>query len=219
MIDLIEFLKVPTNQAFVLVGAFLFMQFVGEVLEFKGKIVPEFLKVRKYFARKKKEHEVLAKMPDIIAKFENLPDVAQTLSDVQRTLSEVNEHYSRDNITMRDKWMESVDRRFCESDRWMKTLDQKLDQNNADTLSIKIDNMRNTIIGFSQYVSIESNPVTREQYTRVFKLHSKYEETITENGMTNGEVDIAFRIITESYEQHLRNRTFIEDVRGYNVPM
>ena len=33
--------------------------------------------------------------------------------------------------------------------------------------------------------------------------------------MTNGEVDIAYRIISESYETHMRNHTFIEDIRGY----
>ncbi len=33
--------------------------------------------------------------------------------------------------------------------------------------------------------------------------------------MTNGEIDIAYRIIKESYGQHMRNRSFIEDIRGY----
>ena len=32
--------------------------------------------------------------------------------------------------------------------------------------------------------------------------------------MTNGEIDINYQIIKESYEEHLRNHTFIEDVRG-----
>ena len=33
--------------------------------------------------------------------------------------------------------------------------------------------------------------------------------------MTNGEVDIAHRIIQESYEQRIRTHSFIEDARGY----
>lgn len=33
--------------------------------------------------------------------------------------------------------------------------------------------------------------------------------------MTNGEVDIAIRIIKEAYENHMRNHTFIENIRGY----
>lgn len=33
--------------------------------------------------------------------------------------------------------------------------------------------------------------------------------------MTNGEIDIAYHIINESYEQRLKLHSFIEDVRGY----
>lgn len=59
--------------------------------------------------------------------------------------------------------------------------------------------------------------VTREQFNRVFKLYAEYEEIIEANGLTNGEVDIAYRIIKESYETHMRNHTFVEDALGYDV--
>ena len=61
----------------------------------------------------------------------------------------------------------------------------------------------------------DNAPVTREQFNRIFKMYEEYETIIESNGLTNGEVDVAFRIITESYENHMRNHTFIEDVRGY----
>jgi len=61
----------------------------------------------------------------------------------------------------------------------------------------------------------EKNSVTREQFNRIFKLYEEYEEIISSNGMTNGEVDIALSIIKESYEKHMRNHTFVEDARGY----
>lgn len=83
------------------------------------------------------------------------------------------------------------------------------------TLSILIDNKRSSIINFASYVIDESKPVTREQFNRIFKLHQEYENIITSNGMTNGEVDIAIRIIKEAYENHMRNHTFIENIRGY----
>lgn len=35
--------------------------------------------------------------------------------------------------------------------------------------------------------------------------------------MTNGEVDIAIRIIKESYEKHMRHHSFVEDIRGYDI--
>ena len=59
--------------------------------------------------------------------------------------------------------------------------------------------------------------VTREQFKRAFKIYAEYEDIIKDNGFTNGEVDIAIRIIREAYENHLRNHTFVEDVRGYTV--
>jgi hypothetical protein len=58
--------------------------------------------------------------------------------------------------------------------------------------------------------------VTREQFNRIFKQHEEYEDIIKANGIKNGEVDIAYRIISESYETHMRNHSFIEDIRGYH---
>ena len=53
----IEFLGIPATIAIALVGLFLILQVIGELCELKGKIVPEFLKIRKYFKRKKQEKE------------------------------------------------------------------------------------------------------------------------------------------------------------------
>ena len=80
-----------------------------------------------------------------------------------------------------------------------------------------IDSKRNTIINFAAKVIDKNCMVTREQFNRVFKLYAEYEEIIEANGLTNGEVDIAYRIIKESYETHMRNHTFVEDALGYDV--
>ena len=56
----------------------------------------------------------------------------------------------------------------------------------------------------------------REEFNRIFKVHKKYEDFLEEHSMTNGEVDIAYRIIKDSYERHMRNHNFVEDIRGYN---
>lgn len=66
MINYIEFLNVPAKIAIVLVGLFLVIQVIGELLEFKGKVVPEFAKIRKVFARRKKERMLLQKMEKTI---------------------------------------------------------------------------------------------------------------------------------------------------------
>lgn len=204
MLDYIEYLNIPVKVAIILIGAFLIMQLVGEFLEFKGKVVPEFVKVRKVFARRRKEREMMQKME-------------KTLDQVQVTMDELNKHYSTDNIQMRDEWIKRVNSKLEQYDASMAELDRKLDKNNSDTLSILVDNKRNVIISFASMVIDETKPVTKEQFNRIFKLYEEYEAIISANGMTNGEVDIAIRIIREAYENHLRNHSFIEDIRGYSV--
>lgn len=202
---MLEYLKVPQNWIVVVIGAFCVMQGLGEFLEFKGKIVPEFLKIRKYFQRKKKEREVLAEMPTVLAKVKTL-------------LNNVDQHYSADNITKRDNWMQWVNDKSKEYDNYgacLAELRMKMDENNAITLSLLIENKRSAIIDFASKVIDEKYPVTREQFNRVFKTYKEYEEIIEQHHLTNGETDIAIRIIQESYEQHMRNHTFVEDVRGY----
>lgn len=223
MLGFIQYLNIPTKIGLVLAGIFLVIQIIGELLEFKGKVVPEFIKIRKYFKRKKKEREALEKMPALMETFEQVPE---TLNAVKALLNDVNQHYSNDNITKRDCWIKEVNEHIADSERkraeqndLMRELSEKLDKNSADTLSILIDNKRNSIINFASYVIDEKNPVTREQYKRIFKIHEEYENDIEKNGLTNGEVDIAIRIIKESYENHMRSHTFVEDIRGYDVKL
>lgn len=204
MMAYIEYLNMPVKVAIVVVTAFLVMQLIGEILEFKGKVVPEFIKIRKIFARKKQERELFNKMTN-------------TIEQVQVTLNDLNQHYSTDNITMRDKWIEKVNDKFDQYDKTMEELSKKMDKNNRDTLAILIENNRSAIIGFASLVTDETKPVTREQFNRIFKLYKSYEEIIQENELSNGEVDIAIRIIREAYEKHIKDHSFVEDVRGYSI--
>lgn len=58
MISYVEYLNIPAKIAITLIVLFFCMQIVGEILEFKGKVVPEFIKIRKVFARRKHERMV-----------------------------------------------------------------------------------------------------------------------------------------------------------------
>lgn len=202
MTTYIEYLNIPTKIAIILVGTFFILQIIGEILEFKGKVVPEFIKIRKYFLRKKQEREILHQVPT-------------TLTEVQQSLNEFKTHYSTDNIRMRDDWIKSVNESLKENDKLIKQLNEKLDKNNADTLSLLIENKRNIIIDFASKVIDDNSLVTRERYNRILRLYKEYEELITKNGLTNGEIDIAYHIIMDSYENHMKNHSFIEDIRGY----
>lgn len=223
MVNYIEYLGLPTILGMIIVGLFLCIQVIGELLEFSGKVVPEFVKIRKYFARKKKERQALSKVIVLVDKYE---EVSETITEVKRLLTDIDKHYSKDNIAMRDGWMKEVnehisdsERRRKEQDSLMRELSEKLDKNNEDTLSLLIDNKRNAIINFASKVIDENSPVTREQFNRILKIYEEYEEIIENNKLTNGEVDIAIRIIREAYENHMKNHTFIEDIRGYDIKL
>lgn len=202
MLEYLEYLNLPVKIGVAIVGLFLISQVIGELIELKGKTVPEIIKIRKYFARKKKERQTMR-------------DMVQTIDDVKKTLNELNMHYSTDNINMRDNWIKSVNSKLEQNDTYIKKLEQMLDKNNRDTLSLLVDSKRNSIINFASFVIDGKTPVTREQFNRIFKLYEEYEEIIKSNGMTNGEVDIAIRIIKESYECHMKSHTFVEDLKGY----
>lgn len=204
MIDFIEYLGIPGTIAIVIIAFFFILQVVGEILEFKGKVVPEFIKVRKYFQRRKREREALT-------------EALQTMSDVKKTLETINGHYSADNIRMRDNWMKGVNEKLECHDEWVQKFTQMLNKNNQDTLELLLESMRSAIIGFASVVADPNAPATREQFNRIFKIHKRYENLIKENDLVNGEVTIAYRIILESYEQHMRNHTFIENMRGYEI--
>lgn len=202
MLNYIEYLNVPSQIAIALIAVLFVLQLIGEFLNFKGKAVPEIMSIRKYFARKKSERKVIRELPD-------------TIQDLKDIVNHINEHYNEDNISERDKWIDSVNNKLMLEDRLVRDLDKKLDEANKDIVSILVDSKRDTIIDFASKVSNSKALVTKEQFNRIFKLYKEYEDLISNNGLTNGEVDIAYRIIVESYEEHLSNHTFIEDTRGW----
>ena len=202
MLDSMEYLGISTTIIAIVVGVLLVMQIIGELIEFKGKTVPELFKIRKYFSRKKAERQLLTELPD-------------TVKEMKKIVNNIDRHYNSDNIAMRDKWIDSVNNKLAVNDDLIRKLNEKIDENNKDTLSLLIDNKRNAIIDFASRISSPDVPITKEYFHRIFKLYKEYEDIIEENGMTNGEVNIAYRIIVESYEKHLQNHTFIEDIRGW----
>lgn len=200
MVSFVEYLNIPVKIALIIIGIFFVIQIIGELLEFKGKVVPEIVKVRKYFQRKKREKQ----------------EAAQTLKDVKVLLADVNAHYSADNIAKRDSWMQRVNDRAVTYDTFIKDMGEKFGDVVKVLEEIFVQSSRDRIIDFATKVSDEKSMVSREEFNRIFKVHKKYEDFLGERNLTNGEVDIAYRIITDSYEGHMRNHTFIEDIRGYN---
>lgn len=203
MEKLVEILGIPGTSATLLVVGYILLQIIGELLELKGKIVPEFFKIRKYFKRKKEEKEAAQRL----------------LNEVRATMEELNRHYSEDNITQRDNWIEQINektRLYDESVKQLVAMQGTLEASNEMTLDLYINVNRNRIIDFaSKVANCKDTDISREEFNRIFKVYENYEETIERYNKTNGEVDIAYRVIQEAYQERLRARTFLEDKRGY----
>lgn len=206
MLELIEYLRglldVPSVFLIIIVCLFLVLQVIGELMEVFGKAAPEIMKYRKYLARKKKEREIINEMAD-------------TLKKTTKLLNDVSMHYSEDNISKRDAWIKSVDQRLNDNANHWKTLDDKLDKNNAVTLSLLIENKRSWLLAFANKAADANSQITREEYRRFFKTYQEYEDILAENNMTNGEADVAYRIVVESYEDRMHHHNFLENLRGY----
>lgn len=200
MINFVEYLQLPAQIAVVVIGAVFVMNVIGEILEFKGKVVPEFMKIRKYFSRKRHEKK----------------ETAQTLKEVRQLLGDVNAHYSADNITKRDNWMQWVNNRADVYDTSIVEIKNQLTSVTEVLEELFVQNSRDRIIDFATKVTDGKNLVSREEFNRIFKVHAKYETFLEERKMTNGEVDVAILVIQESYAQHMKEHTFLEDVRGYS---
>jgi predicted nuclease with TOPRIM domain len=209
MLGDLEYLNVPIDIIAIIIGFLVVSNLIGEALKLKGILAPEFMRIRDRIKRKKQESEILHQLP-------------QTLKEVQEELKEFKSHYDKDNIVKRDKWIQNVNCKLEEHDDWRKEFDKKLDdtndkldKNNDITISILINNQRSEILNFASKVIDERYPVTREQFNRIFKIAREYEEIIESEGLENGEVEIAIRIIKEAYADHLKCHSFIEDQRGY----
>ena len=208
MLGYLEYLKLPAAVAGAIVGILLVANLVGELLELKGKVVPEFMKIRKYFKRKRDE------------KREN----AETLKAVKLLLADVNAHYSADNISKRDAWMNWVNSRadvydnsIIEIKDNLALVTSALQDNSKLTEELFVQSSRDRIIDFGILVADGEKIISREQFHRIFKVHDDYEKFLKKRGLKNGETDIAMRVINESYATHMREHTFLEDVRGYNT--
>ena len=202
MIAYIEYLGMPTKVALALVGMFLVMQIIGELLELTGKVVPEFVKIRKFFSRRRNEKK----------------QQIDTLQQVQVLLNEVNQHYNQDNITKRNAWMSWVNSRaevYDASVAELVKLKEALAANNELTLDMYVNLNRNRIIDFARLVADDSVLTSREEFNRIYKINKEYHATLKKYGKENGEVDIAMKVIDEAYDYRLKNHAFIEDVRGY----
>ena len=221
MINYVEYLNIPEKIALIVIIVVFVSQAIGILLDLKGIVVPEIINLRKYFRRKKEERKTLAQMPAMFEKVDTLFEETKSL------LNDVHEHYSADNITKRDGWMQWVNDRAAVYDASVGEVGKISENLTGVTEALKectkmteemfVQSSRDRIIDFASKVSDKNSLVSKEEFNRILKVYEKYENFLEEHELTNGEVDIAYRIIKESYEEHMKNHSFIEDIRGYDL--
>ena len=202
--EAIATLGIPGSVAVVILVVFAVLQLVGEFIELCGKVSPPFLKIRKLYTSRKKEKK----------------EERATIEALKILLQDVSNHYSEDNIKKRNDWMTWVNSRaqlydetIIEYGNTLKELTQALNNNTSMTERMFIESSRDRIIDFASKVANPNCFVSREEFTRIFKVYTKYEEFLVEHNMTNGEVEVNFQIIKDAYKERTEAHTFLEDNR------
>ena len=202
--DAIEYLGIPGTIGVVIIALFLIMQIIGELVECTGKVVPEVLKIRKYFKRKKEEEQ----------------ERMQTFKDMRKLLK----YYNDDNIAKRNLWMQGVDDRAvsCRSEMagitdTLLQVTQALSTNTKMTEDMFVESSRDRIISFAEKAADYDILLSREQFRRIDRVYQDYERFLQERGRQNGEVDIAYEAIQDGYRHRLQHHAFLEDIKGYRI--
>ena len=203
MEQLLEFFKVTGPWAAVILGIWIVLNIIGEICEKKNKIVPEFMKIVTHFKKKKEEKKQLQ----------------QFIISMKEFTDGIKIHYSPEALKKRDDWMDWVNNRADKYDAAvdeLKDLKNDIAKNNVLTLDLYVNINRHRIIDFASKVANEDTLISQEEFNRIFKVYRDYEAVLEQHHMTNGEVDIAYRVIQDAYKERLRDHTFLEDIRGYN---
>ena len=189
-----EFLGIPATIAIAIIGIFFILQIIGELCEFKGKVVPEFLKIRKYFKRKKQEKE----------------DTKQMIQDCKQALLEFNSHYNPESIAKRNTWMHGVDDSVRSNDELIQKLDGKMDKllENNENLTAQLEQVKSNVLeneadrlrselfdcGNRCRRRIRLHP---EEMHHIRAVYQKYSEVLHQNGPGEAE----FKFITNYYNK------------------
>lgn len=190
----VEILGVPMTIVVVLVGMLLILNIIGEILSFKGKVVPEIINIRKYFKRKseeKKKHK-------------------QLIEDVQVALKEMQTHYNPASIAKRDTWMHEVDDSIKNNDSFIYQLDKKVDEilETNKTLTAQLEQVKSNVLeneadrlrselfdcGNRCRRHIRLHP---EEMEHIRAVYQKYSKVLHQNGPGEKE----FNFITDYYNK------------------
>lgn len=201
-----DYINVPAKMIAILIVFIIGMQIVGEIMELFGKAAPGIMKIRKRITARKQEETELRDF---------VKDATVALKEDKALFETINRRYGDDNIAKRDYWMKKVDDNIAKNSTDIRLVKDKLDEIYNISIKDHVEALRSVIIDFANRIADEKSSITQEEFRRVMHIHEEYEDFLKKHGLKNGQVDIAFSIITEDYARRLRNREFVEDMRDY----
>lgn len=89
-------------------------------------------------------------------------------------------------------------------------IQKRLDELQKEVTEFKVDSWRTEILDFSDSC-MNHRRHTKEQFDHVIEILDRYDKYITENKLTNGQVDVAHEYILEIYKQCIRENDFALD--------
>lgn len=209
--EAIATLGIPGSIAVVIVVIFAVLQLIGEFIEAIGKVSPAVLNVRKWLTRKHQKRK------------EQEEKMLATLEEVRGLLDDVNQHYSLDNITQRDEWIQWVNAKadyydqkvaeLVEMRGSLSAIASTLAENTKTTDEMFKESCRDRIINFASKVTNPLTLVSHEEFRRIFKVYDAYEAFLEAHNEPNGEVETNYALIRESYAERVKSNNFIENMR------
>lgn len=212
MNTLLELLGVPGTIAAGILIVYLLLQLIGELCEVKGKVVPEWMKLRKWLKRKRYQ-EI---------------ERTETLKQVQKLLSDVNTHYSEDNIAQRNDWIDKVNTNIQWTETRAKYYDEAIDKltlnmnfvvEEVSKLRTRSEEdhaqrIRNKIIEFATKVAREDYRATRDEFNYIFNIHEEYDKYIKDHNIKNDQINDCMEIIREEHKEYIKHNKFLEAKRS-----
>ena len=212
MNTLLELLGVPGTLAAGILIVYLLLQLIGELCEVKGKVVPEWMKLRKWLKRKRYQ-EI---------------ERTETLKQVQKLLSDVNTHYSEDNIAQRNDWIDKVNTNIQWTETRAKYYDEAIDKltlnmnfvvEEVSKLRTRSEEdhaqrIRNKIIEFATKVAREDYRATRDEFNYIFNIHEEYDKYIKDHNIKNDQINDCMEIIREEHKEYIKHNKFLEAKRS-----
>ncbi|MDF2950427.1 MAG: hypothetical protein K0S18_10 [Anaerocolumna sp.] len=73
----------------------------------------------------------------------------------------------------------------------------------------KVESMRRNILNFADEL-MRGEEKSKENYVNIISLHDRYNNYVETKGLTNGQIDLAFKYISNKYQYCLEHNSFYD---------